>query len=132
MPANATHLPLGSAPPSATIDVERGLVGAVGAMYELREPEAIHAFLDRHPDLADVLSEAAWRIPESFPSDERVALELVYDPDDDNDPGTLFALVRTRVGSEEIRPVLARMHEAWLIDAVRRAKGRFNFHVEFV
>ena len=101
-------------------------------MYVLREPEAIRAFVDRHPDVTDVLSEAVWRIPESLPSDERIALELVHDPDDDGDPGTLFAIVRTRLGAEEIRPILARMHHEWVIDAVRRAGGRFNVHVEFV
>ena len=133
MPANATHLSLSAAPASATIDVEPGLMDTLCAMYELREPGAIQAFVDRHPEIVDVLIEAAWRIPESLPSDERVALDLVQVPDDDDDGnGELFAIVRTRLGAEEIRPSLTRMQEGWLIDAGRRAGGHFNVHVEFV
>ena len=132
VPGHAAHLPLGSTSVPAATDIEPSLMLALGTMYDVREPDAIEAFIDRHPEVADVLREEAWRIPESLPTDERVALELVQDPDVEDDDGELFAIVRTRMGPEEVRPFLTQMQEGWLIDAARRAGGRFNVDIEFV
>jgi hypothetical protein len=96
-------------------------------LYEFREPEAVRAFLAKNPDLIDLLVEAAVKIPEFLPPDGRIVLEVVWDPEDeDEEDDELFALVPTRMPWEEVLPRYRRLVREWLVPTARFAIGRFN------
>jgi hypothetical protein len=91
----------------------------------------VRAFLADHPDLLDLLVEASETIVRFLPTDGPLALDVIWDPEDEDDEGELFAVVPTFSEPEEVRPRRTRLVEQWLLDAFRRADGRFNVHVEY-
>lgn len=107
------------------------VVGELRNLYEFREPEEVEAYLDRHPNLVDLLVEAAARIPEFIPPDAPIVLEVVWDPEEEDEEGELFAMIPTHRSWEEIRPRMNRLRRDWLIAAARNAAGRFNIGVEY-
>jgi len=116
------HAPGLTAP--ATIDV-------LDHLFEFREPDEVRAYLAKHPDLLDLLHEAATRIPEFLPPDRPIVLEMLWDPEDDDDEGELFAVVRTRSDGEATRLGYDRLLREWLVPAGRFAAGRFNVGIEY-
>lgn len=105
-------------------------IAALEATYEFREPAAVRAFLAKHPDLLDLLGEAAAKIPEFLPPDGRLVLEVVWDRDGVDDD-ELFALVPTRMGWDEVRPRYLRLVREWLVPTARLGSGRFNVAPEY-
>ncbi len=106
-------------------------IAEIERRYELREPEDVRAYLADNPDLLDLVDEASAKLPEFLPPSGPIVLEVVWDPDDEEDEGELFALVPTRLGWQDVLPCLNRLLREWLIDAGRFAAGRFNVDVEF-
>ena len=107
-------------------DPSPATIADLEAIYQFREPDAVRSFLAAHPEILDVVIEAASKIPEFLPVEEPPVLELVRDHDDEDDDGDLFAVVSTRLEPEDLRPRMAEFRTAWLVDAVCRAQGRFN------
>jgi hypothetical protein len=106
-------------------------IAAIERLYEFREPEEVRAFLAKNPDLIDLVIEAAAKIPEFLPPDGRIVLDVVWDPEDEKAEDELFALVPTRLGWEEVRPLMGRLDREWLVETFRLARGRFNVDVEY-
>jgi hypothetical protein len=101
-------------------------IAAIERLYEFREPEEVRAFLAKNPDLIGLLVEAAAMIPEFLPPDGRIVLEVVWDPEDEEEDDELFALVPTKLEPEDVRPMMDRLRRTWLIPRARHAVGRFN------
>jgi hypothetical protein len=99
--------------------------------YRFREPEEVRAFLLAHPEVLDLVVEAAAKIPEFLPIDEGIELEVVRDPEDEHDPGELFAIVPTRLEPVDVRPRMHRLLREWLVDAGRPFGLLFNVGVEY-
>lgn len=74
---------------------------------------------------------AAAKLPEFLPNAERTALEVVRDPEEENDGGDLVAVVVTDMDPDDVRPRLRRLDREWLIAAGRFAAGRFNVAIEY-
>ncbi len=121
----------------ATVPVEPDADGrtqemtvALESVYQFREPEVVRAFLVEHPELLNIAWEAATVVPQFLPAAAPIVLEVVRDPEDAHDGG-LFAVVPTAMEPEEIRPRRGQLIDEWLLDASRRAGGRFNVAVEY-
>lgn len=116
--------------PTAVDDVAAA-IDAIERVFELRQPEEVRAYLAGNPDLLGLVGEAASEIPEFLPPSGSIILEMLWDPEDEEDAGELFAVVPTDLGWEAVRPRMDRLLREWLIDAGRFAAGRFNVGVEF-
>lgn len=117
---------------SVTAITTREAIDALEGRYEFREPDEVRAYLAQHSDLLGLLDEAAAKIPVFLPPDGRLVLEMVWDPEDEDedDDGELFAMVPTRIGWQQDRPGYDRLLREWLVPAVRFAAGRFNVGIE--
>ena len=70
-------------------------------------------------------------IPRSIPTNERLVLDVTWDPEDEDDEGMLFAVVTTRVAPEDTEPYRADLERTWFLDAFRRAGGWFNVYLAY-
>jgi hypothetical protein len=117
---------------SASVTTVAKAIEAVERLYEFREPEKVRAFLAKNPDLIDLVTEAAAKIPEFLLPEARIVLEVVADPEGEGGEGDeLFALVPTRMPWEGVRPRYHRLVREWLIFTPERIAGRFNVGPEY-
>lgn len=116
--------------PAADPAVERA-IDALETIYVFREPDEVRDFLRRYPDLLPVLDEATERVAPLATGVGPAALEVVWDPDDDNDEGELFLVVPTVEQPEAVLPVLDRLQRNWLVDVAWSAQGRFNVALKY-
>lgn len=98
--------------------------------YGLRGEADVGAFLVRHPDVVDLLTETRGRIGEYFGADP-VDLETFVDPEAPA-ASELYALVRTRLGSADALRQLRRFDEAWWLDALDRTRAPVVVSIEHV
>lgn len=98
--------------------------------FTLRRTEEVRQFLEAHPFLISLLKEARARIDEYFGSHNDVVLEVVTEPEADDDR-ELFAFVQTDLPHQEALARLEQLDEDWWLDASDRAQGKLCMHVEF-
>lgn len=116
---------------TATAAVSPEAIAALETTFRFRDRDAVVAYLAANPDLIDLLWDAAAQIPRFIEPAEPIILEFFADPEDEADPGEIFALVPTSNDWDTVQPRLDRLDREWLIDAGRFAAGRFNVDVEF-
>lgn len=89
---------------------------SLGQLYTFRRPEEVFGFLQAHPFLVPLLVEACGKIAEYFGPSPEIILEVVTDPEAENDR-ELFALVRTGLSPDEALSRLGRLDQEWWLDA---------------
>ena len=119
------------AKPAQPADRPPPTVAELEAIYQFREPAEVRAFLTAHPEVLPVAAEAASKISEFVPVEERLVLEFGRDPEDEDDEGQVFALVPTRLDPDEIRPGFDRFLRDWLVEAGRSVGLLFNVGIEY-
>jgi len=103
---------------------------SLGQLYTFRRPQEVSQFLDTHPFLVPLLVEAHAKVAEYFGPSPDVVLEVVSDPEAENDR-ELFAFIRTTLPSDEALSKLDRLDQEWWLEASFRARCRLNIDVEF-
>ena len=96
-----------------------------------RDPGMIRAFFERNPDLVPLADEIAERLHAAFPDDGPPVFELLMEPEEDDDPVTLFVIVDTSLDPDIAEPRLRSLYPAWLLDMVRRTQGRLQASVGY-
>ena len=120
------------APPVRPADEEASaLIDTLEQTFQFRQRDVVRAYLANHPDLLNLVLEASTRVPNYLPIDRPMALAVLWDPDDEDGDGQLYAVVVTHREPEEIRPRIEQMDREWLIAAFRPAGDRFNVAVEY-
>lgn len=99
--------------------------------YEIADRREVEAFLVAHPEVVGLLQEASARIPGALPTHRPILIEVLHDQEEETE-GDLFAVVATESTPEDALPRMADFRQAWLVDAVRRARGRFNVVLRYV
>lgn len=112
--------------------VATDVIEQIAERYRFRGDGVADALNEAGPEVAALLLEAADQIAAFFGQGTNVVLELFTDPDDEDDPGTLFALVQTPLTSAQARPVMERFWYGWWLPVARRAHGWLNVDLEFV
>jgi hypothetical protein len=97
--------------------------------YSFRDALAVERFLDRHPQLIDLLIEAHAHVVKHFGPDVHVVLEVVVDPESDIGE-QLFAYISTTLTPGEALDRLDRVDEEWFLNQLDVAGGLFNFNLE--
>jgi hypothetical protein len=98
-------------------------------LYTYRRPMEVTGFLEAHPFLVPLLVEAHGKIDEYFGPQSDVVLEVVTDPEADDDR-ELFAFIQTHFPPEETLQKLDRLDQEWWLAASHRSKNKLCIHVE--
>lgn len=114
---------------SSTIQAYFDRASLLESVYDFRDPEAVHLFLEQNPFLFLLLLEARSVISHYFP-DTKVFLEVTMDPEAIDEEQMLAAIAVTS-SAEEVFERLDRFDHEWWINAVHRAKGKLCINVEF-
>jgi hypothetical protein len=104
---------------------------ALEQRYTFRRPEEVMEFLQAHPFLVPLLEEARGQIRQYFGPSPEVVLEVVTDPEAENDRER-FALVQTTLAADEALCCLDRLDQEWWLDASDQAHCLLNIDVEFI
>lgn len=107
------------------------LIEPLSRLYEFRESGAVAAFLDEHPFLLELLTEARERIREHFGQDSTVSLEVLADPEAQENR-ELVAYVQTRLAPNDAWECLRCLDQSWWLGACSRARGLLTIHVEYI
>ncbi len=108
------------------------VIERIAARYDFRGDGVPDAVTDAGPEVAALLLEAADQIAAYFGQQTTVVLEFFSDPDDEDDPGELFALIQTTLPLEQARPLMAQFRDEWWLLAISRARGSLNIGQEYV
>ena len=99
---------------SSTVTLPKSVMSALARDFEMNGEEEILAFLERYPAVLPLLPEIRSKI-RSFFGEDAVRLEVFVDPEWEEAPPELFAVIRTKLGP---RLALERVHrfdrEWWL------------------
>lgn len=99
--------------------------------YAIDDTRRVHAFLSAHPELVEVLLDAALVLDEYFGAEADVALEVVADPEAEGGE-ELVVQVGTSAPVDEAMDRLSRMDREWFLDQLGRVGGLLNINLVFV
>ena len=104
---------------------------ALEKLYTYRRPNEVKGYIKAYPFLVPLLVEAHDKIREYFEPQSEVVLEVVTDPEAD-DERELFAFIQTNCTPEEALDRLNRLDQEWWLDASLRSEEKLCIHTEFV
>jgi hypothetical protein len=104
---------------------------ALEEIYQIEDSEAVAEFLAQNTFLYDLLVEAHDQIVEFFGEGADVHLEVCDDPDSGGDR-QLYAVIVTSLAAKDAIPLQEHLDDAWWLDNLMRARGKFNIIVEYV
>ncbi len=100
-------------------------------IYHIEDSEALAEFLTHNAFLHDLLIEAHGKIVEFFGEGVDVHLEVCDDPDSGGDR-KLYAVIVTPLAAKDAIPLQEQFDDAWWLNNLMRAQGKFNIIVEYV
>jgi len=115
---------------TARVPIKEPKPEALEKLYIFRRSPEVMEFLEAHPFLVPLLVEAHDKIGEYFGPQPEVVLEIVTDPEVDDDR-ELFAFIQTGLSPEQALDKLERLDDDWWLDAADRSEGKLCLHVEF-
>ena len=98
------------------------LMSELGRDFEIPDEEDIQAFLGRYPNVGSLLPEIRREIRKYF-GDEKVNLELFYDPEWEDDDPPLFLNIQTHFGAGEALTRLKQFDHDWWLERLKQTKA---------
>lgn len=102
----------------------------IRSLYDFRRLTQVTDFLRENKFLIPLLFEVYGKIGSYFSPSTRVVLEVVSDPEADDDV-ELFVLIQTYANPKEARACLDRLDEEWWLSVLHRAKCKMNIDLEY-
>ncbi len=99
--------------------------------FELRNAEAVNAFIEKYPELGDFLKESHRRLRRFFGAEPSFVLEVVRDPEASAPSDFLFVNIRTTLPVDDAMARLDQFDEEWYLDQVDTFGDLVNFNLEF-
>lgn len=106
------------------------IIEHLATVYEFRGSD-VEPYLRRHVDLPPLLLDIALVAAEYFGSSERLALEVMDDPESDDD-AELFVVINTSLAPEIALATLRAFDEGWWFDRVRQIGNLVTVTLEYV
>ena len=100
-------------------------------LYVFRKRIEVLQFLKMNRFLAPLLLEAYTKIGRHFGQYPRVFLEVIADPEANNN-SQLFAFIGTSLSPDEALEMLDRLDEEWWLDTLDEAQGKLCIDLEFL
>ncbi|MGH7453772.1 MAG: hypothetical protein ACRENG_20650 [bacterium] len=114
---------------AARVPIKEPKPEALGKLYTFRRPMEVSEFLEAHPFLVPLLVEAHDKIGEHFEPQPEVVLEVVADPEADDDR-QLVAFIQSGVDPAEALLRLDKFDKGWWLKASHRSRGKLCIHLE--
>jgi hypothetical protein len=102
---------------------------ALEKFYTFCRPVEVSGFLKTYPFLIPLLDEAYSKIGDYFGSKPNIVLEVVTDPEADDDR-QLVAYIQTQFDVDEALARLDQLDENWWFKASRKGHGKLCIHLE--
>jgi hypothetical protein len=99
--------------------------------FDLRNAEAVNAYIAQHPELGDFLQESHRLLRRFFGAEPGFVLEVVRDPETPAPSDLLFVNIRTAMPVDEAMARLDQFDENWYLDQVDSYGDLVNFNLEF-
>jgi hypothetical protein len=110
---------------------DQAVIDRIQHLYTIRGTTEVERALGERPGVASALLEAADWVYVSFQGDTDVVLEVIADPEDEDDAGKLYALIQTDLAPEEARPRMRKFREWWWTDRSINVGEDLNFALEY-
>ncbi len=108
-----------------------GLIARLHERYEFRDDAAVESYIEQHPSLSSVLTDAHDKIREYFGSDTHAVLDVIKDSEMD-DHERLFVFVQTELSADDALDRLDELYEQWWLGALSAVRPKLSIDVEFV
>jgi len=107
-------------------------IASLARVYRFQHPSEVATFLQKHPNLVPLLEEARPIIARLFGPETPVSVDVVYDPEGDEDDCRLFAFIEIARPVAEAMPLLDRFRDVWWIAASWDARRLLEFSLRYV
>lgn len=99
--------------------------------YEIAKFEEVKNFLLKNRFLILLLKEIPNKIYEYYGNDQKISLEVFYEPDFPQS-SKLWVTVLTKLAAEEARSIMDKIDEDWWLENIDRAKCKLNIGIDYV
>ena len=101
----------------------------VAEVFTFRNEPAVRAFLQTCPYLIEDILEAYPHLVKHFGPSPQVMLEVVKDPESEEDSEQLFAYILNSLPADEALERLDKLDEEWFLGQFDRVGKLFNFNL---
>lgn len=106
-------------------------IDSLKGKYEISGFDEIKAFLSKNRFLISLLEEIPGKIYQYFGSSQKLALQVVHEPDFPED-SELWILVLTELPAKEARSLMNRFDKDWWLKNLHKAGCKLNVGIEYV
>jgi hypothetical protein len=106
-------------------------INALRSKYEISNFEEVKNFLSKNHFLISLLEEIPNKIYQYYKDEQRIALEVFYEPDFPQS-SELWVSVLTELSAEEARSIMNKIDEDWWLENIERAKCKMNIGIDYV
>ncbi len=99
--------------------------------YEIARVEDVKGFISRNSFLTSLLKEIPNKIHQYFGNNQRLALEVRYEPDFPSS-SELWILVLTELPAKEARSIMNKFDKDWWLKNLNKANCKLNVGIEYV
>lgn len=131
--SSAVHAPLpalGADASTSVLAASEERIQFLALLYKFKDYSRVTGFLMESPFLTDLLFEAHERIEAYFGSDTEIALDVVVDPEAEDDR-ELFVLVQTGLPPNEALARLSSFDQEWWLHALPVASCKMTIDLEY-
>jgi threonyl-tRNA synthetase len=108
-----------------------GEVNSLSRKYEISNFEEVKNFISKNRFLIPLLEEIPNKIFQYYGSQQKIALELFYEPDFPQS-SKLWVSVLTELSAEEARSIMDKIDGEWWLENIDRAKCKLNIGIDYV
>ncbi len=106
-------------------------INTLPSKYEISNFEEIKNFLSKNRFLISLLEEIPSKIHQYFGSSQKLALQVIHEPDFPED-SELWILVLTELPAKEARSIMNRFDKDWWLKTLHQASCKLNVGIEYV
>ncbi|MCH7759802.1 hypothetical protein IIA15_00150 [candidate division TA06 bacterium] len=117
---------------AATVRLDPILLEFLERSYTVRRRSEVLQFLSTNSFLVTLLLEVYARIEDYFGHHPHVVLEVVTDPEAEEEEKEFFAFIQTSLSPKEALERLDKFDKEWWLRAMDRGQGKLCIDVEFL
>ncbi|MBA3693798.1 MAG: hypothetical protein H0W77_10235 [Acidobacteria bacterium] len=113
------------------IKTVNGEFSSLARCYEIAKVEDVKGFISRNSFLTPLLKEIPNKIYQYFGSSQKLALEVLHEPDFPQS-SELWILVLTELSAKEARSIMNKFDKDWWLKNLYKADCKLNVGIEYV
>ena len=102
-------------------------LAALDHLYRFQRFEQVAPFLERQPDLVELLVRAVEPLERLFGPEAQRTLDVLVDPEDDTPTPHLYVFIRSPLSNDDALDALATFDRTWWLDHAVATGDRLTF-----